>query len=737
MIINETVSSPVITNTASAPSKFKIKASAKAFKILSGFYSEPILAIPRELGANAWDSHVKAGNTSMMFEVHAPNILEPWFSIRDFGTGLSQEAIDSIYTTYFESTKTHDNDSDGCMGLGSKTPFNYTENFNVTSWHGGMKHIYNCFIDEFGSPNIMHITSELSKEHTGLEVKFGVKVSDITMWVDKIARAYEPFRYRPTIKGVKIEYPERKYIYSGKNWALRESKQGYYSRPCNAFMGNYCYPINHSSFGTYTNVYGKNSYDDSLYQEKVMLNNVLNSGWFDFFFNIGDLEVAPNKEQLQYDENNKTVLAIATAVKEAVSELKVLIDKDIKVPTSLWEAMALYNKYNAYNSSYNFIRNFLGNIDIQFNNTSVSYGMMGITNVCKNANCLNSDGSMPAVSFFHIEGRNKKFKRTSSYHAPHDENTKTVIFYTNSKTIKKARVLHYLNTNYSTGNFPTVYIVLDESQNFSTVMAHKKYFGWADSDLKNVESLPKPPPVARAARTANSDEIHYTDVVEFSNPKNKYPTARWSRKSQNFVGTDTYYYVDFCYTSPIWNKKDISDNIDIIFKVLVDNKLINGTTIVYGINAKNKKVTKVGNWVNVIDLVKNNIIQNKNTHEQTLYIVDQQRPAAEKLSGVYQKLSRHVSIVTGIKKEDTRKMFQNFMKNYGIVSKTDIEGNLHNLYRTFGIKAKKHMDFEFDFSDFNNVLKEKYLGVFDIAYDYYSADMSALVKIINFIDEKS
>ena len=169
----------------------------------------------------------------------------------------------------------------------------------------------------------------------------------------------------------------------------------------------------------------------------------------------------------------------------------------------------------------------------------------------------------------------------------------------------------------------------------------------------------------------------------------------------------------------------------------MDNKLINGTTIVYGINAKNKKVTKVGNWVNVIDLVKNNIIQNKNTHEQTLYIVDQQRPAAEKLSGVYQKLSRHVSIVTGIKKEDTRKMFQNFMKNYGIVSKTDIEGNLHNLYRTFGIKAKKHMDFEFDFSDFNNVLKEKYLGVFDIAYDYYSADMSALVKIINFIDEKS
>ena len=76
MIITEAVSSPVLTSVVSAPSRFKIKASAKAFKILSGFYSEPILAIPRELGANAWDSHVKAGNTKQMFEVHAPNTLE-------------------------------------------------------------------------------------------------------------------------------------------------------------------------------------------------------------------------------------------------------------------------------------------------------------------------------------------------------------------------------------------------------------------------------------------------------------------------------------------------------------------------------------------------------------------------------------------------------------------------------------------------------------------------------------
>ena len=174
MIITETVSSPVLTSIGTVSSKFKIKASAKAFKILSGFYSEPILAIPRELGANAWDSHVKAKNTDKMFEVHAPNTLEPWFSIRDFGTGLTPEAIDKVYTTYFESTKTEENDSDGCMGLGSKTPFNYTENFTVSSWVDGIKYVYNCFIDEAGGPNILPLVQERSNEHNGVEVKFAV-----------------------------------------------------------------------------------------------------------------------------------------------------------------------------------------------------------------------------------------------------------------------------------------------------------------------------------------------------------------------------------------------------------------------------------------------------------------------------------------------------------------------------------------------------------------------------------
>jgi hypothetical protein len=52
----------VESSKAFKTSNFTIKATPKAFSILSdGLYSDPKLAIVRELGCNAYDSHVAAG----------------------------------------------------------------------------------------------------------------------------------------------------------------------------------------------------------------------------------------------------------------------------------------------------------------------------------------------------------------------------------------------------------------------------------------------------------------------------------------------------------------------------------------------------------------------------------------------------------------------------------------------------------------------------------------------------
>jgi hypothetical protein len=119
MKLHNSVQNEAILSNVSQVSNFAIKSTAKSFQILSsGLYANKIRAVIRELSCNATDSHTAAGTQDTPFDVHLPNSLEPYFSIRDYGIGLSQDQVTSIYTTYFESTKSGSNDYIGALGLG-------------------------------------------------------------------------------------------------------------------------------------------------------------------------------------------------------------------------------------------------------------------------------------------------------------------------------------------------------------------------------------------------------------------------------------------------------------------------------------------------------------------------------------------------------------------------------------------------------------------------------------------
>ena len=97
MILNSTPQNEAILSNVGQIGEFRIKNSAKAFSILSsGLYANKIRAIIRELSCNAVDSHVDAGKADTPFDVHLPNSLEPWFAIRDYGTGLTNDQVTNI-----------------------------------------------------------------------------------------------------------------------------------------------------------------------------------------------------------------------------------------------------------------------------------------------------------------------------------------------------------------------------------------------------------------------------------------------------------------------------------------------------------------------------------------------------------------------------------------------------------------------------------------------------------------
>ena len=192
----------VLVAGAQSVDAFTIKASAKAFQILSSnLYSNPLGSMIRELSTNAYDAHVMVGKADEPFHLTLPNSLEPSFKIRDFGPGLSHNDIMNIYTTFFESTKTNSNDMVGCLGLGSKSPFGVSDSFTVTSFFQGEKTIYSAFLNEDRIPSIALFHKEPTDEPNGLEIEVAINANDFRVFTREVNNQLKYFKTKPLVFG--------------------------------------------------------------------------------------------------------------------------------------------------------------------------------------------------------------------------------------------------------------------------------------------------------------------------------------------------------------------------------------------------------------------------------------------------------------------------------------------------------------------------------------------------------
>ena len=328
MIINSAPQNQAVLSNVGEIGEFRIRNSAKAFNILSsGLYANKVRAIIRELSCNAVDSHTAAGKQDTPFDVHLPNQLEPWFAIRDYGTGLTHEQVTSIYTTYFESTKTDSNDFIGALGLGSKSPFSYTDNFTVTAIKDNKKGIYSAFINEAGVPSIAQMMTEETTEPAGVEVKFSVNDRyDFSKFVDEARIVYTYFKLRPVVSGVS------NFEFRGVTYETENIVQGVHSykesRRSVAIMGNIAYPIEIPNA------------DQSLGD----LRNLLSCG-LEMHFTIGELDFQASREGLSYIPS--TVDAIKRKLVAVNAALAVVIAKEADAIPNLWDrALHLQKKYS-------------------------------------------------------------------------------------------------------------------------------------------------------------------------------------------------------------------------------------------------------------------------------------------------------------------------------------------------------------------------------------------------------
>lgn len=318
MILNNAPANEAIVSNVGEIGEFRIRNSAKAFNILSsGLYANKIRAIIRELSCNAVDSHTAAGKMDTPFDVHLPNQLEPYFSIRDYGTGLSHDQVTNIYTTYFESTKTDSNAFIGALGLGSKSPFSYTDNFTVTAVQNGRKGIYTAFINDQGVPSIALMMEEPTDEPSGVEVKFAVNsYGDYDKFRQEAHHVYTHFSLRPVISGAN-NFQFRNVAYESKD-IIPGVHQISGERSSRAVMGNISYPIDIPK--------ADNGLGD--------LRGLLNCG-LEMHFAIGELDFQASREGLSYIPSTiESIRAKLAALNSSLAD-KLAVEAD--AIDNLWE----------------------------------------------------------------------------------------------------------------------------------------------------------------------------------------------------------------------------------------------------------------------------------------------------------------------------------------------------------------------------------------------------------------
>ena len=592
--------------------QFKVATNAKMMRLLSdSLYSDKIAAPIRELSTNALDSHIAVGKTSTPFHVHLPCSNNPEFRIRDYGSGLSLEQLQGLYSTYGESDKNNSNDFTGCMGLGSKSPFAYTDSFTVTSYHNGQKFI--CITGRNDQGPTLNIMDGISTtEPNGLEVAFGVKREHFTEFARKAIDIYKHFPVYPKFTGGLIPtnkpIEQEEILLQGNGWKLCASS----SSQSIAVMGHIAYPIDCKHFSKYVDNsgtwYGRYRSEDNLEAELLKMG-------LEIHFPIGAIEMDISRESLQY--NKLTVDEIKKRLKIIGDEINVLISEHFKVCTTVWDARCLWHDLFKYGK--------LKDLSSVAEVVGTTWNGKDITKEIS----ININDNLDIVSV--TKGKAYTRRRTQHYINP----TKNIKFYVND--VKKgAYTVAERDSNYHSNggtDCNQIWLLTFKGTDQERADARAKLvekIGIEDSQLIYVSTLPQGPKTVYSG-SRQTKQFTY---------KNNNPPANYYRSHAIYSQSEWWiettidlsgggYYVPLAglrIQYGIKNKEEeYSHSMDASeLANLINEAHLMGIKIpekIHGIRPSHiKKIKDDNSWINLFDYFKNEVVAfvKKNNYVNTL-----------------------------------------------------------------------------------------------------------------------
>lgn len=350
-MIIDSIDKTTVERTGDMPEvAFGIADVAKAFHALTTqIYKNPSYSVIAEICANAADSQLKAHeqdptrDPNRAFDVHLPNVFEPFFSVRDYGVSMSHEFMMSAtegYCAAFYSTKSRSNLENGAFGIGRLTLLALRDTYSAICYMDGRKRTYSIF-KENGKPKIVFISDEETTEENGFEVH--VEVSNVNF--DLFAQnAVNIFRFYPTLPNVvghnnlRLVKNEYSLMAEDKAWGIcsNQTLSGSF-----VVMGVYSYPIDPNHLP---------NLDET---ERELLASNLH-----IFLPLGSVSISLSRDGLFYDKD--TCAAIKTALANLINHYKVQIQAAFDLCPTLFEAKKLYAKFYSEDGTAREINKIVG-----------------------------------------------------------------------------------------------------------------------------------------------------------------------------------------------------------------------------------------------------------------------------------------------------------------------------------------------------------------------------------------
>jgi len=361
------------------------------FEILRNkMYKNPILAIVREISCNARDAHREVGKADVPILINLPNGFNSEFRITDYGPGISPERMENIFINYGSSTKREDNIQTGGFGLGAKTPFSYSDTFNIETVYEGYKYVYVAYIDESRAGKIILASKDPTNEPTGTSIVIPVKRKDFEEFKACVISCCEYWEVPPTIKpdGVILPFQQGKCIISGNDWEMIDC--GYNYRSANFIIDGIRYDGNSILEANWA--YNKLSLAPELVKlgiKSVGINEILRTP-IDFYFKVGELSLSASRDSIHFDA--ETQKALEAKISDVALNIAKHAKDKIEIAKTYIEAVKLKNSIIS-NFNFKFLTEYLNTITWNGNQLkdyfySSDFATKGV--VISRFNCVNN-----------------------------------------------------------------------------------------------------------------------------------------------------------------------------------------------------------------------------------------------------------------------------------------------------------------------------------------------------------